>query len=57
MHISQHNGHKTYEVQIEDNDTRNIIYNKIDNISNKYNIDAKTLFNEAKLETKNLTEL
>ena len=54
--ISEHNGHQTYEVQIEDNETRNIIYNKIDNISNKYNIDAKALFNEAKLETKNLTE-
>ena len=55
-YIAEHNGHQTYEVEIEDNETRNIIYNKIENINNKYNIDAKTIFEEAKLEANTSTE-
>ena len=55
-YIAEHNGHQTYEVEIEDNETRNIIYNKIENITNKYNIDAKTIFEEAKIEANTSTE-
>ena len=46
--IPEHNGHQIYEVEIEDNDTINTIYNKIENISNKYNINAKKLLDEVK---------